>query len=67
MENLPEILNRDQALEVLGVSRSTLFRLMRDERIAPIPNKYRRKPQLRFRKGDVEKLRDEAKTHRIYR
>jgi predicted DNA-binding transcriptional regulator AlpA len=67
VDNLPDILNRDQACEVLGVSRTTLWRLAKDEKLTPIPQRYRRKAPLRFHQADVLRLRDEGITRRYYR
>lgn len=47
-----------EAAKVLGISRTTLFKLMREGAIAPIPTSplLKRPRRLLFRRADVERL-----------
>ena len=55
----PEVLGANETADVLRISRSTLSRLMREGRIAPVndfnPN-LKRPRRLLFRRADVERL-----------
>jgi predicted site-specific integrase-resolvase len=52
------VLNAQQALQVLGISRATLNRLMRRGVIEPLerPTAAKQVVRLRFRRSDVERL-----------
>ena len=53
-----DTLTTQQALALLGVSRTTLYAIMRRGELSPVssPTKARRRPALRFRRQDVEEL-----------
>lgn len=67
MEGLPEVIDARQAQAILECSRTTLWRLIRDNRLIPIPqDTYSHKPPLRFHTADVIKLWEEGWYRRYY-
>jgi len=54
-----EIMELPEVLETLGVGRTTLYKLIKEGRIAPLPKSplIKRAARLRFRRADVEALR----------
>lgn len=61
MKKDSDILTAQQAADLLGVSRSTFQRLMKDEKkgIHPLdpPNPLLKRQPLRFARADIEKLK----------
>ncbi len=53
-----ELLSTEEVIDLLGISRTTLFKLMREKKIEPIPTSplLKRPRRLRFRRADVERL-----------
>ena len=52
-----ELLTTRQTIAELGISRATLYKLMEENWIKPVPQKTMLEhPHLRFRRADVERL-----------
>lgn len=66
--NVITILDMRETCELLGISRTTLWRLIKESKIAPLPSCSRRiHPPLRFDEDAVLKLRDSGRTRHYYR
>lgn len=57
-ESENEMLNTEQVLEKLKISKTTLYRLMKEERLLPVGTNHllKRQRKLLFRRSDVEAL-----------
>lgn len=52
-------MDTQEVLSALGISRTTLFRLMKDGKLEPLPKPpyLKRARKLQFRRADVERLK----------
>lgn len=62
MPESEDLMTVEEAARELGIGRTTMFKWIREHKIEPVPTNPNldRRPKLRFKREDVERLKGQA-------